>query len=267
MTRGRQKARQEGQFEEEHQGRQGRNCRDTRPRAADRAEDQEVIATDLPMCPLREVFSLLLIVGRSASMAAVQQAEQPIINITGEKAALGPIRRDLLPLYQRWINDFEVTRTLGARLQPMTWEAEEAWYERASRSEGEVLFTIYERATLRPIGNTGLHDLDPCHRTAEFGILIGEKECWGKGYGTEVTRLMLDYGFNGLGLHNIMLTVYSFNERGLRAYARAGFREIGRRREAFRLGGDAYDVVYMDSLAAEFERPVLGQVPESGCRG
>jgi len=71
---------------------------------------------------------------------------------------------------------------------------------------------------------------------------------------------MLDYGFNGLGLHNIMLTAFSFNERGLRAYTRAGFREIGRRREAFRLGGDAYDVVYMDCLATGFESPVLRRV-------
>src|SRR5205807_2139134 len=128
-----------------------------------------------------------------------QPQDQPLINISGEKIALGPARRDLLPLYQRWINDFEVIRTLGARLRPMTWEAEEAWYEETSKSD--TLFTIYERATMRPIGNTGLHDIDHLHRTAEFGILIGEKECWGKGYGTETTRLMLDYGFNGPRLH------------------------------------------------------------------
>ncbi len=188
----------------------------------------------------------------------------PIVNITGEKIALGPARRELVPLYQKWMNDFEVVRTLGARLGPMTREAEEAWYERVSGGGGEILFTIYERATMRPIGNTGLDDIDPFHRTATFGILIGEKECWGKGYGTEVTRLMLDYGFTALGLHNIMLTAYSFNERGLRAYTRAGFREIGRRREAFRLGGRAYDVVYMDCLAAEFESPVLRRVLEFG---
>ena len=185
-------------------------------------------------------------------MAAAPHSEQPILNITGENVALGPVRRDLLPLYQRWINDFEVTRTLGARLRPMTWEAEEAWYEQSSKGD-DAHFTIYERATMRPIGNTGLHDIDHLHRTAEFGILIGEKECWGKGYGTETTRLMLDYGFNALGLHNIMLTAFSFNERGLRAYTRAGFREIGRRREAFRLAGRAYDVVYMDCLATEFD--------------
>jgi diamine N-acetyltransferase len=200
-------------------------------------------------------------------MAAAPQSEQPIINMTGEKVALGPIRRDLLPLYQRWINDFEATRTLAVRLAPMTMEAEDAWYEQASKSEDGVQMTIYERASMRPIGNTDLRHIDHYHRTAEFGILIGEKECWGKGYGTEATRLMLDYGFTALGLHNIMLTAFSFNERGLRAYTRSGFREIGRRREAFRLAGQVYDVVYMDCLASEFESPLLRRVLQPEAAG
>src|ERR671932_2795389 len=108
--------------------------------------------------------------------------ESPLINIAGEKVALGPPRRELVPLYLKWINDFEVTRTVGARMRPMTREAEEEWYDRACRREDEVPFTIYERATMRPIGGTGLHDLNLFHRSAEFGLLIGEKECWGKGY-------------------------------------------------------------------------------------
>lgn len=182
---------------------------------------------------------------------------EPVLNITGDKVALGPIRRDLLPLYQRWINDFEVVRGLTVSLRPLTSEAEEVWYERASKEDGSVHFTIYERVTLRPIGNTSLMEIDHLHRTAEFGILIGEKECWGKGYGTEVTGLMLDYGFTGLGLHNIQLRVFSFNERALRAYQRAGFHLIGRRREARRLGGTAYDVIYMDCLATEFQGSVM----------
>jgi diamine N-acetyltransferase len=181
----------------------------------------------------------------------------PIVNIMGEKVALGPHRRDLLPLYQRWVNDFEVTRTLAVGWRPITSESEETWYARVSQSDREIGFTIYERASLRPIGNTGLHDVDHLHRTATFGILIGEKDCWGKGYGTEATVLTLDYAFTGLGLHNVMLTVYADNERGLRAYTRAGFRVIGRRREALRRGGQACDVVYMDCLATEFEGSVL----------
>ena len=79
--------------------------------------------------------------------------EQPILNLVGEKVALGPIRRDLLAMYQRWINDFQVLRTLGiSGLRPMTAEGEVAWYERMAVSETDVTFTIYERSSLRPIG-------------------------------------------------------------------------------------------------------------------
>lgn len=182
-----------------------------------------------------------------------EPSPQPIVNVVGDKIALGPLRRDLVPLYQRWINDFEVTRGLSMAFRPLTLEAEEAWYERVSEGQGDPAFTIYERATLRPIGNTGLHGVDHANRTAEFGIVIGEKDCWGKGYGTEAARLVLDYGFNGLGLHSIMLRVFSFNERAVRAYTRAGFRPAGRLREAVRRGGQAYDVIYMDCLATEFQ--------------
>ena len=186
----------------------------------------------------------------------MQQTDHPILNIVGDRVALGPRRRELLPLYLKWINDFEVLRTLGAPLRPMTMEAEEQWFNESSRAE-DASFTIYERSTLRPIGNTGFHELSLAHRQATFGILIGEKDCWDQGYGTEATRLMLDYGFNALGLHNIMLTVFSNNPRALRAYQKAGFREIGRRREARRVGDRAFDVVYMDCLATEFQSPVL----------
>ncbi len=100
-----------------------------------------------------------------------------------------------------------------------------------------------------------MRDIDHRRRTAEFGILIGERDCWGKGYGTEVTRLVLDYGFAALGLHNVWLWTASPNERAIRAYARAGFKEIGRRREAGRLGGEVCDLVLMDCLATEFVPP------------
>jgi RimJ/RimL family protein N-acetyltransferase len=154
----------------------------------------------------------------------------PIINFGGEKVALGPIRGDLLPLYQRWLNDFEVTRTLAVGLRPMTAEGEVAWYEGASRADGEVHFQVYERAGLHPVGIASLREIDHANRTAEFGIVIGEKDRWNRGYGTEVARLVLEYGFTALGLHNIWLQAFSFNEGGLKAYARG----LPRNREAAR---------------------------------
>src|SRR5215210_2507763 len=190
----------------------------------------------------------------------------PILNIEGELVALGPVRRDLLPIYQRWINDLGTMRTLGLPPHPMTSEKEQDWYERQSKTEDDVPFTIYERETLRPIGNTGLHSVDYRNRTAAYGIMIGEPECRSKGYGAETTRLMLDYAFSALGLHNVILTVFEFNPAGIRAYKKAGFKEIGRRRECRLMGGKLWDEIYMDCLSCEFESPVLGRIyaPDEG---
>lgn len=186
------------------------------------------------------------------------------IAISGERVALGTLRRDLIPLYQRWFGDFEVGAPyfLGT-LVPETSEGAEERYERYTRLPGAaraVAFTIYERATMRPIGTTNLSEIDHYNRTASFGISIGEKDCWGKGYGTEATRLMLDYAFTLLGLHAVHLTVFEYNERAIRAYRRAGFQPVGRWREAKRFAGRAYDVICMDCLATEFERPATSSL-------
>jgi diamine N-acetyltransferase len=187
-----------------------------------------------------------------------QADDPPIVNIVGDKVALGPCRRDLMPLYDRWFNDFEVGLPYFLQLRPHTREAREAWYEQLARDDPSTTdFQIYERATMRPIGRTMLDQIDLFNRTAEFGILIGEKECWGKGYGSETAVLMLDYGFTLLRLHNIMLRVDSYNERAIRAYRRAGFREFGRRHEARSRGERAYDVVHMECLATDFDRSRL----------
>jgi RimJ/RimL family protein N-acetyltransferase len=176
---------------------------------------------------------------------------KPLINIVGEKVALGPLLRDQLPLYLEWFNDLEYARTTSG-VRPMTLEQLEGYYDNDMKDRGQVHFTIYDRETSTPIGGTNLYDIDG--RNASFAIGIGEASFRGRGYGTEATRLMLDYGFNGLGLHNIWLSVYAFNERGIAAYERAGFREIGRRRQVLNRFGKLHDVVYMDCLATEFTR-------------
>ena len=74
-------------------------------------------------------------------------SEKQAINLWGEKVALGPIRRDLLPLYERWMNDFEAIHYLGVQKRPMTAERETAWYDHAATDPTSADFTIYERAT------------------------------------------------------------------------------------------------------------------------
>ena len=143
-------------------------------------------------------------------LAEMSGSAGPILNLLGEKVALGPVQREQMPLYLRWLNDFDVLRT-SSQVRPTTAEVLAWSFDEAAQARDEVHFTIYERSSLRPIGGTNLYEIRG--RTAMFAISIGQKECWGKGYGAEATRLVLDYGFSALGLYNVMLTVYSHNER------------------------------------------------------
>jgi diamine N-acetyltransferase len=185
--------------------------------------------------------------------------ERPQITSEGKLIALGPLRRDLIPTYQRWHNNVATLRTYALPL-PTTLEQEEALYTELTTASDKVLFTVYERASWQPVGTTYLTDIDHRHRSAEFGVLIGDVIWRGKGYGTETASLMLDYAFTALGLHSVMLTVYAFNLAGRRAYEKAGFREVGRRRQSHWMGGHYWDEIIMDCVATEFTSPVLSRV-------
>jgi RimJ/RimL family protein N-acetyltransferase len=179
---------------------------------------------------------------------------QPIINLCGDLVGLGPISPDFLDLYLQWFNDFEARRAYEQPLTPRTRKSAEEWFERVSKGEsGTIKFGIYELSSLRPVGWTHLDGIDRFQQTAEYGLFIGDKAAWGKGYGTETTRLMLEYGFSLLHLHSIMLQVDSDNEPAIRAYRRAGFREFGRQREVRWREHGRCDAIYMECLAREFQ--------------
>ncbi len=191
----------------------------------------------------------------SSSSSNSDEQPRPVYNIVGEKVALGPGSRDeQIELFYRSDNDFSVTLLAGDPLRPVPHEQFEADYDRQAKEPHPswLGFLIYDRATSLPIGGVSLRDIDLTTGIAELGISIGRKEYWGKGFGTEAVTLLLDYGFTVLGLHNVLLTTYAYNERALRSYLKVGFREIGRRREAQRLGDQRYDIVYMDLLRSEF---------------
>lgn len=183
-----------------------------------------------------------------------QPRETPIISIAGERVALGPLTAEFLPLIARWDNDVATYDRGGGVPRPFAREAVSADYAPLMAGERDdwIGFAIYALPDFRPIGIANLRDFTTMHRTAEFGISIGEADCRGKGYGTEATRLILRYAFTDLGVHNVWLDTMSTNLPALRAYARAGFTEIGRWREAYRRGDVVADIVFMDCLASDF---------------
>ena len=197
-------------------------------------------------------------------MNAEEPKQEPLILVSGQRVGLGPLRRDLIPTYTRWQTDLEVMRGVGHSGRVPRVETTEAWYEQATKPEStDVHFTIYALDDLAPVGTALLVRVDQHAGTAEFGITIGERR--NQGLGTEATRLVLDWAFTVMGLHNILLVTFSWNLPAIRVYTKAGFREIGRRRGAVVTLGRRYDQVLMDAVAEEFADSVLArQVPPEG---
>jgi diamine N-acetyltransferase len=179
--------------------------------------------------------------------------------IEGERAALGPMRRDLAETYATWINRIEVRSGLS-NLGIYDRQSEEAWLDEAAKANGKIEpsaahFTIYDRRDGEAVGTCALMDIDYRHARCGFGILLGERR--GEGIGTEATRLTLDWAFSVLSLTNVRLEVMPWNAAAIRAYEKAGFGLIGRRRDALLIGGRRWDEIYMDAVASEFTGSVL----------
>jgi diamine N-acetyltransferase len=191
-------------------------------------------------------------------MTDEEPKQQRLILVQGQRVGLGALRHDLIPAYLRWRSDPEVMRGTGSSSQAPTVEAIQAWYEQATRpGNREVHFTIYDLDDVAPVGTALLVRVDQHAGTAEFGLTIGERR--NQGLGTEATRLVLDWAFTVMGLHNILLVTFSWNLAAIRAYSKAGFREIGRRRGAVVTYGQRHDQVLMDAVADEFTDSVLAK--------
>jgi len=170
--------------------------------------------------------------------------------IKGDRIYLSPINKDDVEIYTKWLNDIDVSGNLGLYKQLITLNNEEKILDRITSEGHNYAIVLNDSDTL--IGNIGFNELENIGRKATVGLFIGEPENRGKGYGAEALRLMLDYGFKHLNLHNIMLHVNSDNEQGIACYKKVGFREFGRRRESVFKNGQYYDNVHMDILRSEF---------------
>jgi len=142
--------------------------------------------------------------------------------------ALRPVRMSDAELCFRWITDPEVALHLGLTHPPRTVGEERAWIARVLTDPDHLRMFVIEDEAGRPIGTSTLRGIEPEEGTAFFGILIGEKELWDRGYGTAATQATLALAFQELGLREVRLSCYSRNQRALRCYEKAGFELTGR---------------------------------------
>lgn len=176
--------------------------------------------------------------------------------LQGKMIRLRAPERSDIPAFVRWFNDIEVTRFL-LRNPPMGMEEEEAWFDSLVHREGRV-FCI-ETLEGKLIGNLGIMKVDWTDRKADLGVIIGEKDFWSKGYGTEAISLILAYMFEEMNLNRVWLYCDEANLRAQRCYEKCGFAKEGMfRANRFKDGIYINDVV-MSVLRAEWLRHRSGE--------
>lgn len=176
--------------------------------------------------------------------------------IYGDRIRLTALEKADLPLFVDWLNDPEVRHGLQMYL-PMSMASEEIWFENMLKRDPDtqpLSIEAREGDSWVKIGNMGFFDINPHVHSAELGIMIGNKDFWNKGYGTEAITLFLKHGFETLNFHRIMLVVYADNPRAIRCYEKAGFVHEGRMREARYADGGYNDVLIMSVLRSEWDQ-------------
>jgi len=177
---------------------------------------------------------------------------------SGDRVVLRPMEGEEAPLFQAWLNDPENHQYLQ-RFRPLNLAEERQFLGSIHEKSGDHLFGIALREGERLIGTCGLHGAALPNRSAELGILIGDRDAQGKGLGAEAIRLLLDYGFGTLGLHRVSLHVYANNARGIRCYEKSGFRREGVRREARWWAGRWWDILDYAILEHEGQAAAAGE--------
>lgn len=159
-------------------------------------------------------------------------------------------------IYLRLMNHEDTDRIINWRNQDsvrknfiyqtlFTKESHENWIRTMIHTGKVVQMIICLKESDQPVGSVYLRDIDPHHKKAEYGIFIGEESARGKGVGTAAAKLMLEYGFEELGLHKIFLRVYAENLQAIRSYEKAGFVREAYLKEDVCIDGDFRDMVLM----------------------
>ena len=175
--------------------------------------------------------------------------------ITGKKTRLRALEKSDLAKVLEWLNDEEVMWFWADPCNTQSLAQLEQWFARlqgeADYSSKEFIIEIEEGI---PIGRISYHHLDTKHQRTEVGTHIGEKEYWGRGYGTDAMIAFLDYLFNELGLHRVYLRLESYNTRALKCYEKCGFTQEGILRHHAFTRGQYHDEVMMGILRDEFNQ-------------
>ena len=162
-----------------------------------------------------------------------------------------PEPKDAEFLYE-YRNDWEVIQGLGGFSTGYAIKDIHDWIEYHRNKRDEIIWTIAEKDADTCLGHVGLYKIDHRVRSAEFAIMLGNKEWWGKGVGKRTTHAVVDYSFRQLNLHRVYLTVLKTNECAITLYEKLGFKTEGILRDEQFRDGRYVDVAVMGILEHEW---------------
>ncbi|MCA9796788.1 MAG: GNAT family N-acetyltransferase [Candidatus Eremiobacteraeota bacterium] len=165
--------------------------------------------------------------------------------MTGDLVRLAPLVEADLALLFEWINQRDLQLGNGA-FRPVSQSEHRSWYEALPQRRDQVVFAVRQHSDDSLLGSCQLVNIDPLARNAELRIRLGRLP--GRGFGTEATRLLLDFAFGDLNLERVYLFVQEQNQAARRVYEKVGFEVEGRlRRHAF-VDGQFRDILVMGVL-------------------
>ena len=147
--------------------------------------------------------------------------------IKGKKIVLNIMGKKHISRCIKWLADPEVNKYLTNNIKNVTRQQELEWLDFINSSQSDMVFAISDKKSGAYIGNCGLHKIDIYKKNCEFGIFIGEKKYWSKGYGTDAVRTVQGFAEAELELDTVRLTVYEYNHRAINVYKQCGFCTVG----------------------------------------
>ena len=169
--------------------------------------------------------------------------------IQGEGIYLRELQEtDLEGSWYRWFNDQSVTVFQNKGIFPNTKEKQKQYFDSLGGSQSDVVLAIIEEGSGKHIGNVGLHRIDWVHRSAELGIVLGDKTAWGKKFGKQAWKLISDYGFQTLNLHRIYAQIMEGNIASCKSAEAAGFKKEGYIRDVFFKNGKYLNLYYYNRI-------------------
>lgn len=164
--------------------------------------------------------------------------------IDGNKIGLRKITlEDLNGPYLKWMTDETITQYLESRFFPYSREQLGTYIKHLEQDSGTVFLAIIYKANNSHIGNIKLGPINWIHRRADIGILIGEKNYWGQGLGTEAISLISEYAFKKLNLHKLTASSYDINPGSVRIFEKAGFKQEAVLKQQFFCQGKFVDQI------------------------